>query len=753
MCATVPTVAGPARQRPGPTATVGQLITAAGPEAVTGSPGCWRRSQLRSPRRRHRHLLGQQHQRSGHHARRHLHHPRRRRRPHLRPAHQRHRHLLGRQQPGQATAPAGTFTTLTAGNAYTCGLRTNGTATCWGYNVYGQATAPAGTFTTLTAGGFHTCGLRTNGTATCWGNNDGGQTTAPAGTFTTLSRRRHPHLRRPHQRHRHLLGRQQLRPDHRPRRHLHHPHRGQSVHTCGLRTNGTATCWGDNVYGQTTAPSRHLHAPSPPASNHTCGIRRNGTATCWGDNGNGQTDAARRHLRPSGDQCGHQQHAAASSPTAPSSAGAPTADGIVSDSPSGRFTMVSNGGSHACAVADRQHGPPAGATTPPARPPRPTSPSPRSAPGANHTCGVRVAGTLDLLGQQQQRAADRARPATFTHRVRRRHPHLRPCSIDSTVACWGNNASGQTAAPSGTFATVAAGGAFSCGLRTDWHPALLGQQRQGTVDTARRHLHQHHRRRQPRLRSRHRRHHRVLGRRRLGQGHSADREIPVGRGRRQPHLRRPPHRQHDVLGPQPRRSEPRCRRRSTSSADCCLSCAIASDGTVECWGSGGWGKASPPPGRFVSVEAGTSHTCGIRASGTTICWGRNHEGQTTVRPSRFHPARLISRAQTAAFRHHSTPPGMSVRRLRRRRLLGWELPRAEGRAARLRVTSARLYTPSVTRRPEAPARPSPGGRRAAGPAGPSRPGRAARPPRRRARRDRLVGSGSLWLRVSVKNGR
>ena len=193
------------------------------------SPGCWRRSQLRSPRRRHRPLLGQQQPRSGHRARRHVQHPRRRRRPHVRPAHQRHRHLLGQTtasaRPPRPPAPS---PRLTAGNGHTCGVRTNGTATCWGYNGHGQATAPTGTFTTLTAGSLHTCGLRTNGTAVCWGNNDGGQATSPAGTFTTLSAGRLAHVRRPHQRHRHLLGLQQLRPDHRPRRHLHQPR-------CGLR--------------------------------------------------------------------------------------------------------------------------------------------------------------------------------------------------------------------------------------------------------------------------------------------------------------------------------------------------------------------------------------------------------------------------------------------------------------------------------------------------------------------------------------
>lgn len=52
-----------------------------------------------------------------------------------------------------------------------------------------------------------------------------------------------------------------------------------------------------------------------------------------------------------------------------------------------------------------------------------------------------------------------------------------------------------------------------------------------------------------------------------------------------------------------------------------------------CWGSGGYGKASPPAGRFVAVEAGTDHSCGVRPTGVTVCWGRNQAGQTSVPPS------------------------------------------------------------------------------------------------------------------------
>ena len=108
----------------------------------------------------------------------------------------------------------GTVTALAAGNRHTCGLRSDGSAVCWGDKSQGQITAPVGaTFTALVAGGSHSCGLRADGSAVCWGDNSYGQTTVPpAARFTALAA-------------------------------------GYS-HTCGLRADSSALCWGSNIAGQ-----------------------------------------------------------------------------------------------------------------------------------------------------------------------------------------------------------------------------------------------------------------------------------------------------------------------------------------------------------------------------------------------------------------------------------------------------------------------------------------------------------------------
>ena len=48
--------------------------------------------------------------------------------------------------------PEQTFTAITAGQDHTCGLRSNGTATCWGSNKRWQATPLTGPFAAITAG-------------------------------------------------------------------------------------------------------------------------------------------------------------------------------------------------------------------------------------------------------------------------------------------------------------------------------------------------------------------------------------------------------------------------------------------------------------------------------------------------------------------------------------------------------------------------------------------------------------------------
>jgi alpha-tubulin suppressor-like RCC1 family protein len=61
-------------------------------------------------------------------------------------------------------------------------------------------------------------------------------------------------------------------------------------------------------------------------------------------------------------------------------------------------------------------------------------------------------------------------------------------------------------------------------------------------------------------------------------------------------------------------------------------CALASDGTVSCWGS----ELSLVPWQVTSIEglagvsqvgAGEAFTCALRTDGSVVCWGVNLEGE------------------------------------------------------------------------------------------------------------------------------
>ena len=144
---------------------------------------------------------------------------------------------------GTGSAPADpSFVDVSAGARHACGLRTNGSLTCWGDNTYGQASDPSGnTFIHVSASGdLFVCALKNDGTLICWGDDFGGVRNVPTGSdFVQVSA-------------------------------------GYYHYACALRRNGSITYWGDNANGQASPrQSATLVRPRYSRKNPSLPLRMN----------------------------------------------------------------------------------------------------------------------------------------------------------------------------------------------------------------------------------------------------------------------------------------------------------------------------------------------------------------------------------------------------------------------------------------------------------------------------------------------
>ncbi|MFH1637553.1 MAG: hypothetical protein ABIB71_03960, partial [Candidatus Woesearchaeota archaeon] len=170
---------------------------------------------------------------------------------------------------------------------HTCAVMEDGTAMCWGYNVYGQLGDGTTTnrnlpvkvkglinATMISTGYYSTCALLLNNTVMCWGY--GGEGSLGDGTWATS----------------------------------YTPVKANIIdaakiditsydHTCALLLNGTVMCWGYNGYGQVgDGTVINNNTPVKAAGiedavdigvgvHHSCAVLQNGTAMCWGYNPHG----------------------------------------------------------------------------------------------------------------------------------------------------------------------------------------------------------------------------------------------------------------------------------------------------------------------------------------------------------------------------------------------------------------------------------------------------------------------------------
>jgi alpha-tubulin suppressor-like RCC1 family protein len=207
------------------------------------------------------------------------------------------------------TGGTGTLTgavSVSAGRDFSCAVKSDGTVWCWGANDKGklgnnsttdsttpvQVVGPGGvgvltSVRTMASGEKQSCAVKNDGTLWCWGENNDGQlgnnsttdSTTPVqvvgaggvGVLTSVL----------------SVG-------------------SGMDHFCAVRTTAALWCWGRNVYGQLgdgTTTDRSVPVQVVGAGGtgtltnvtmaeggefHSCAIRSDGTAWCWGRNDKGQ---------------------------------------------------------------------------------------------------------------------------------------------------------------------------------------------------------------------------------------------------------------------------------------------------------------------------------------------------------------------------------------------------------------------------------------------------------------------------------
>jgi alpha-tubulin suppressor-like RCC1 family protein len=195
--------------------------------------------------------------------------------------------LTATRSPVSVVGGIGDWCQVSAFGNHSLGVRRNGTIWGWGYNGSGRLgdgtttsrlspVSVVGGFTDwcqVSAGGGHSLGVRTNGTAWAWGNGQCGQLgnnntnlqnspVSVVGGFTDWCRVS-----------------------------------AGSAHSLGLRSNGTLWAWGFNTSGQlgdnsTTSKRSPVSVVGgftdwcqvSAGGGHSLGVRTNGTAWAWGNN-------------------------------------------------------------------------------------------------------------------------------------------------------------------------------------------------------------------------------------------------------------------------------------------------------------------------------------------------------------------------------------------------------------------------------------------------------------------------------------
>jgi alpha-tubulin suppressor-like RCC1 family protein len=451
---------------------------------------------------------------------------------------------------GETTAPAGTFTQVSVGAGFACGLLADGTPRCWGGYV-SQYTPTWASFVQIAAGGYGACGLQQDGSATCWGglSLDGWPHTQIAAGYDHACGVMADGAVR-------CIGRDNEWGEATPPEGPFVQVVAGEWRSCGLRPDGTATCWGRQAteYPPPTATFERLAAGGAS----TCGLTAAGEILCWGSGGAAQTPPPVGpfvNLTVGGDRaCAIRADNSiacwGSDWRGPDWAG-------VNSVPVGQFQEVSNSGGAGCRRDANGRASCWGLGVVP-----PAEVSLRQiAAGSAGSCGVLADGT----GACWCAPSDWSCQAPFGNVAQ---VGMGSFGGSSDTVCWLGTDGAITCSgmpqgypPSGVFRQVAVAYDAACAVRDDGTATCWGYENGWGLTTP---------------------------------PAGTFKQLALGSGH---------------------------------------GCGIRTDGTLACWGYNGYGQATPPAGEFGAIAVGESASCAIKTDGTLACWGGYEYGPSFVPPA------------------------------------------------------------------------------------------------------------------------
>lgn len=361
--------------------------------------------------------------------------------------------------------PSGVFTEVSSGWGFACGVRPDGGVECWGPNRSAYEDPPEGSFMSLSAGVEHICGVRPGNVAECWGSStprreagvplSGVFTSVAVGSSFSCGLRSGGELE--------CWG-----GAYSPRRRGQEtaelpPSRFKSIDAsggglmCGVRIDEGGECWPSLDERHFEEGLRLLDVGGGSRGDQVCGLRSDGGVECLED-GDETPLSAVETLQggPFMDVAVSKTYGVCGLLAAGEVRCWAGAGGVELIAPEGEFAELDGGYSHKCGIRPDA----SVACWPLIRMPE----GDEIQEGA--PCGLRSDGLVEcIVNRSIVKYWDASAPPGRFRMVSAGWNHSCGVRVGGSVECWGSDDFGESSPPEGEFVEVSAGNALSCGVR------------------------------------------------------------------------------------------------------------------------------------------------------------------------------------------------------------------------------------------------------------------------------------------------